>query len=62
MKSLNSFGGRHFEQTARPYTQLLLFAAPTLDSEQQLEEIEIIGEVPSPLNTPSGCSFYPRCP
>ena len=51
-----------FERSAHPYTQLLLAAAPTLDPDQRGEDVEIIGEVPSPINPPSGCAFHPRCP
>ena len=49
-------------QTARhPYTQALLSAAPQTDPAKQIERILLAGEVPSPINPPSGCGFHPRC-
>jgi oligopeptide transport system ATP-binding protein len=45
-----------------PYTRALLSAIPTIDATNKLERIKLPGEVPSPLNPPSGCAFHPRCP
>ena len=47
-----------------PYTQLLLDAIPTTNRsfEKQRTPQILQGEIPSPLNPPSGCSFHPRCP
>jgi oligopeptide transport system ATP-binding protein len=45
-----------------PYTRALLSAIPTIDSSQRPERIKLPGEMPSPMNPPSGCAFHPRCP
>ncbi len=46
-----------------PYTKALLSAIPITDyyEEQKRERIVLRGEVPSPMNKPSGCPFHPRC-
>lgn len=44
-----------------PYTRALLSAIPSLDKSSRPERIRLHGEVPSPINPPSGCSFHPRC-
>lgn len=45
-----------------PYTQALFSAALPAHPDDQREEVIITGEIPSPLNPPSGCHFHPRCP
>jgi oligopeptide/dipeptide ABC transporter ATP-binding protein len=45
-----------------PYTEALFSAALPSHPDEKQEEIILPGEVPSPLNPPSGCRFHPRCP
>ena len=53
-----------FDNPLNPYTQALLASVPIPDPEieRQREHRVIQGEVPSPMNPPSGCVFHPRCP
>ena len=53
-----------FDNPLNPYTQALLGSVPIPDPEieRQREHRVIQGEVPSPMNPPSGCGFHPRCP
>lgn len=50
-----------FDGPKHPYTQMLLEAAPKLDGFGREAEIPQ-GEIPDPINPPSGCVFHPRCP
>jgi peptide/nickel transport system ATP-binding protein len=49
-----------FQQPKHPYTQSLLKAIPSLGERKPFETV--VGDVPSPLNPPTGCHFHPRCP
>ena len=50
-----------FARPKHPYTRFLLDAIPDLDMSGR-ERLPVGGEVPSPINPPTGCSFHPRCP
>lgn len=51
-----------FDNPLHPYTKTLLSSIPTTDLDHKREEIVISGDVPSPINPPSGCRFRTRCP
>ena len=51
-----------FQHPTHPYTQILIHAAPVIDTKHKEREYEIRGETPSPIDIPKGCAFHPRCP
>jgi oligopeptide/dipeptide ABC transporter ATP-binding protein len=50
-----------FYNPTHPYTKALLSARPTFDPDSKSKRVILEGDVPSPVNPPSGCSFHPRC-
>jgi oligopeptide transport system ATP-binding protein len=50
-----------YSKAQHPYTQALLAAVPIPDPDVEITDEILGGEVPSPLNPPSGCRFHPRC-
>lgn len=51
-----------YHNPLHPYTQALLSATPTIKPNPDKPRIKIAGELPNPLNPPSGCAFHKRCP
>lgn len=51
-----------YDKPLHPYTQALLSATPSIHEEDRRVKIKIQGELPSPLNPPTGCAFHKRCP
>lgn len=51
-----------FKNPQHPYTQALISAIPRVGHGKKKMKKSLAGEVPSPINPPSGCAFHPRCP
>jgi oligopeptide transport system ATP-binding protein len=51
-----------YKNPKHPYTKALLSAIPIPDPKPRPERTILVGDVPSPINPPSGCHFHPRCP
>ena len=51
-----------YNQPRHPYTMALLAAVPQPDPTRRREYVGLKGDVPNPLNPPTGCPFHPRCP
>jgi oligopeptide transport system ATP-binding protein len=50
-----------YQDAKHPYTKALLSAVPVTDTSRKKERVVLEGDVPSPVNPPSGCTFHPRC-
>ena len=56
--------GAFFSKPLHPYTKMLLSSIPVITSEEEAvkpDKVVSRGEIPSPVNVPSGCYFHPRC-
>ena len=51
-----------FYTPKHPYTEALMSAIPEVGPKQEINRVNLSGEIPSPINPPSGCRFHTRCP
>ncbi|WP_281284966.1 peptide ABC transporter ATP-binding protein [Chitinolyticbacter meiyuanensis] len=51
-----------FARPLHPYTRALMSATPAIHKEDRQIKLKLVGELPSPLNPPTGCAFHTRCP
>jgi oligopeptide/dipeptide ABC transporter ATP-binding protein len=51
-----------YQRPRHPYSQALIEAIPRPDPRMPMSATRLVGEIPSPVNPPSGCRFHPRCP
>ncbi len=51
-----------FDNPCHPYTKALLSATPVPDPGRKKDRVLLTGELPSPIDPPTGCAFHPRCP
>ena len=51
-----------YNDPIHPYTKALLSAIPMIEGKRKGEKIILEGDIPSPINPPSGCVFHTRCP
>lgn len=51
-----------YRQPLHPYTQALISAIPEPNPDQKLKKVQFTGEIPSPINLPTGCPFHMNCP
>ncbi|MBT3315969.1 MAG: ATP-binding cassette domain-containing protein [Anaerolineae bacterium] len=51
-----------FYAPKHPYTEALMSAIPEVNPDQEMNPVHLDGEIPSPINPPSGCRFHTRCP
>ncbi|EKV26263.1 Dipeptide transport ATP-binding protein DppF [Caenispirillum salinarum AK4] len=51
-----------FAEPAHPYTRALMASTPKIRAAERAQKVALTGELPSPMNPPSGCRFHTRCP